>query len=295
MPAAIPLLLELFAYAGLFLAIGMLVMGQKFTEALFQVTEAGVGWIPWLGKKAANGVHAVGKRINAVFSAAVLKLEGAAAETWHLMAIMIEQTGAAIWDATKLGAHALWLVEVKYPLDVLSYLAHKGVQAAGAGAKVTNVTVQKVYKTAGITRAQLAHLTRRIDHLEARLKAAAIAVPGVIALPFPRIGALERGAHRARVRIGKLEHRFGRKAFAASVATALGVLGLSWVRRSCVKRNNDLLCKTDFGALEGLLAGAVLVVGSQSVVRFANAMLAAEDEFVGVLSRMVTELGDVTE
>lgn len=284
---------ELLALAGLFLALGMVVMGDQFTKALFQVTESGIGWIPWIGKKAAGGVRAVSHRVNAVFSSAALRLEGAISSTWHVLAYLIEQSGAAIWEATQVGAKALWYVEVKYPLAALSFLAHKGVQAAGAGAKVTNVTVQKVYQTGRIAKAQLASLDHRLDVLEGRVKAAAIAVPGAIALPFPRIGALERGAHATKARVGKLERRFGRKAFAASVATALGVLGLSWTRRTCAKRNNELLCKTDFGALEALLAGAVLAVGAQSVVRFAEGMLAAEDEMVGVLERMIVELGDV--
>ena len=284
---------ELILIAALLFAYALSRLNQEFAEALFETVEKGVGWIPWVGKKAAGGVRAVAKRINHVFAALTLKLEGAVSASWHVMAHLIEQTGDAIWEATQVGAKALWYVEVKYPLDVLSYLAHKGVKAAGAGAKVTNVTVQKVYKTAGVTKAQLDRLAHRISVLDKRVAAIAAAGAGAIALPFPRIGSLERGAARTRARVGKLERRFGRKAFAAAVAGALGVLGLSWARRSCVKRNNDLLCKTDFGALEGLLAGAVLLVGSQSVVRFAEGMLAAEDEMVSVLKRMIVEFPDV--
>lgn len=292
MPAIAIALPELLALAGLFLALGMVVMGDQFTKALFQVTESGIGWIPWIGKKAAGGVRAVSHRVNAVFSSAALRLEGAISQTWHVLAYLIEQTGAAIWDATQVGARALWLVETKYSLPALWARVAKLGYAAAHGAKITNVDRRTFTTVAGVTKAQLARVNRRLDALEGRVKAAAIAVPGAIALPFPRIGALERGAHATKARLGKLERRFGRKAFAASVATALGVLGLSWTRRTCAKRNNELLCKTDFGALEALLAGAVLAVGAQSVVRFAEGMLAAEDEMVGVLERMIVELGD---
>lgn len=286
---------ELLALAGLFLALGMVVMGDQFTKALFQVTESGIGWIPWVGKKAANGVHAVGKRVNAVFSSAALQLEGAISSTWHVFANLIEQTGEAIWDATQVGARALWLVEVKYPLDALSFLAHKGVQAAGVGAKVTNITVQKVYQTGRIAKAQLVRANHRLDALEARVHATAIALPGAISIPFPRIGALERAWHGTQGRLGKLEHRFGRTAFAASVATALAALGVGWARRSCAKRTADGFCRVDPDVFAGLIAGLAVVVGAQSVVRFANGMIAVEDEFVGVLERMIVELGDAAE
>lgn len=283
---------ELLTLAGLLTALGLITLAVVLVAALFQVADTTVSWIPWLGKKASGGLRATEKRLNSRLSAYALGVQGAISDSWHLTANLVEQTGQAIWEATQVGAHALWLVEVKYPLAALSFLAHKGVQAAGVGAKVTNVTVQKVYRTAGVTKAQLTRLDHRLDALEDRVKAVAIAVPGAIALPFPRIGALERAGHATKARVGKLERRFGRKAFAASVATALGVLGLSWTRRTCAKRNNELLCKTDFGALEALLAGAVLAIGAQSVVRFAEGMLAVEDEMVGVLERMVVELGD---
>lgn len=289
MPLVLGPLLEL---SGLLVAIGLITLAVVLVAALFKTAEATVGWIPWLGKKAAGGLAATRKRLINYMSTWIVGMEGAVSASWHLLGNLIDQTGAAIWDATQLGARALWLVEVKYPLNALSYLAHKGVQAAGAGAKVTTTVVKRTVVVQGVTKAQLLRYGKRLAVLEARVAAFPLLGAGAIALPFPRIGSLERGAHATRSRLGKLERRFGRKAFAASVATALGVLGLSWTRRSCAKRNNELLCKTDFGALEALLAGAVLAIGAQSVVRFAEGMLAVEDEMVGVLERMVVELGD---
>lgn len=289
MPVALPALLTLTA---LLTALGLITLTVVLVAALFQVADTTVAWIPWLGKKASGGLRATEKRLNSRLSAAAVKLQGAISESWHVLATLIEQTGEAIWEATQVGARALWLVEVKYPLDVLSFLAHKGVQAAGVGAKVTNVTVQKVYQTGRVAKAQVARIDRRLDALEARVHAAAIAVPGAIALPFPRLGALERAWHGTQGRLGKLEHRFGRTAFAAAVATALATLGVSWARRSCAKRTADGFCRVDPDVFAGLIAGLAVVVGAQSVVRFAEGMLAVEDEMVGVLERLIVELGD---
>lgn len=292
MPAIVAILPELLAYCGLILALGMVVMGQKFTEALFQVTESGIGWIPWVGKKAANGVAAVGKRIDSVFAAAALQLEGAISITWHAMAYLVEQTGQAIFDAAKLAAHVYDLVTVRYPLDVLSALAHKAHGAITTTTKVTSTVVKRVTVVQGVTAAQLSRLGRRVAHLSAQVAALPALGAGALSLPFPRIGALERAAHGTKARLGKLEHRFGRTAFAAAVATALATLGVSWARKSCAKRTADGFCRVDPDVFAGLIAGLVVVVGSQSVVRFANAMLTVEDEMVGVLERMIVELGD---
>lgn len=289
MPAVALALPELLALAGLFLALGMVVMGDQFTRALFQVTEAGVGWIPWIGKKAANGVRAVSQRVNAVFSAAALRLEGAISKTWHVLAYLIEQTGHAIWEATQVGARALWLVEVKYPLDVLSFLAHKGVQAAGAGAKVTNVTVQKIYRTTGVAKAQLARLDRRIDALNARVKAAAIAVPGAVALPFPRIGSLERRAKAQAKRLTKVERRFGTLAFAGLVAAALARLGLGWARCSNVRKAGKRVCGMDTDLLETLLGSTLLLTSAISLETLARELQEPAELVTDAMHRLVRE------
>lgn len=289
MPAVALALPELLALAGLFLALGMIVMGDQFTKALFQVTEAGLGWIPWIGKKAANGVHVVGKRVNAVFSSAALKLEGAISSTWHVLAYLIEQTGEAIWDATQLAAHVYWLVHVKYPLDALSFLAHKGVQAAGVGAKVTNVTVQKVYQTGRVAKAQFTRIDRRIDGIEARVKAAAIAVPAAVALPFPRIGSLERSARAQAKRLTKVERRFGALAFTALVAGALTRLGAGWIRCGNVRKTGKRVCGMDTDLLETLLGGTLLLTSAISLETLAHELQEPAELVTDALHRLVRE------
>lgn len=289
MPAVALALPELLALAGLFLALGMVVMGDQFTKALFQVTESGVGWIPWIGKKAANGVAAVRHRVNAMFSAAALRLEGAISQTWHVLAYLIEQTGQAIWEATQVGAKALWLVEVKYPLDVLSALAHKAQKAVTVGGKVTNVAVTKVYRTAGVAKAQLQRIDRRIDALEARVKAAAIAVPGTIALPFPRIGALERRARAQAKRLAKAERKLGALTFAALVAAALAKLGAGWIRCTNVRKAGKRVCGMDPDLLDSMLGATLLLASAISLEQLARELQEPAELVTDAMHKLVRE------
>lgn len=289
-----PTLPALLALAGLFLALGMVVMGDQFTRALFQVTEAGVGWIPWIGRKAANGVRAVSHRVNAVFSAAAVRLESGIASTWHVLATLIEQTGSAIWEATQVGARALWLVEVKYPLDVLSAVAHKARGTVTVVQKVSGTTVRKVTVIRGVTTAQLTRLGRRVAHLEHVLSAAAIAGAGAIALPFPRIGSLERKARAQGKRLSKVERRLGAATFAALVAGALAKLGAGWIRCTNVRKLGRRACAADHDWLEALLAGSLLVVGSISLAQMARELREPTDLVMHGLEGLVRELREVT-
>lgn len=284
---------ELLALAGLIFALGMVVMGQKFTEALFQVTESGLGWIPWIGRKAANGVHVVGKRIDSAFSAAALRLEGAVTATWHVSAFIVEQAGAALWDVSKVGARALWYVEVKYPLWALDALARKGIADTKYVTKTIRPTIQNFATYKGISAAQWKATLRRIGVLSARVAALPALGAGALVLPFPRIGALERRVRTWGSRLTRLEARFGKKAFAAAVGTALGALGLSWIRRSCVKRNAERLCRVDPGILEDLLGGLVGIVGTLSIVTFAEAALDAQEEVMPLIKAGVRELNGI--
>lgn len=291
--AAAPALPALLALAGLFLALGMIVMGDAFTRALFQVTASGIGWIPWIGKKAANGVQAVGHRVNAVFSAAALRLEGAISETWHVLATLVEQTGAAIWEAAQVGARALWLVEVKYPLEVLSAIAHKARGSVTIVQKVAGTTVQRVTVVKGITAAQLTRLGRRVHALEARVAAFPAAAAGAIALPFPRIGSLERRARAQGKRLSKLERRLGALGAAALVTGALARLGAGWIRCTNVRKLGRRACATDHDFLDALLAGSLLVVGTISLAQMARELREPTELVMGGLGGLVRELREL--
>ncbi len=293
MPVVVPAVPALLTLAILIVAIALVAGTKVFVSALFLLPNATLGWVPWLGGKLKASSMAIEKKINHELSATVDGLGGAIGSTWHVLAYLIEQTGEAIWDATRVAARALYLAEVTLPLALARAAGHAIPTKITNLTKTTTTITKRITVVRGVTAAQLSRLGRRVHGLEARLAATAIAGAGAIALPFPRIGALERAGRNTKARLGKLERRFGRTAFAAAVATALATLGVGWARKSCAKRTAEGFCRVDPDVFGALIGGLAVVVGAQSVVRFGEAMIAVEDEFVSVLERMIVELGDV--
>jgi hypothetical protein len=261
---------ELLWLAALIVALGMITVGTAFTEALFKVTESGIGWIPWIGKKAANGVDAVRQRLTSYMGEAALGLQGTISASWNVLAQLVEDTGAALWDAARATAHLAWLVEVKYPLDVLSALAHRAQGVVNRTTKITATTVKRITVVQGVSAAQWKRVAGKVARLEARVAAIPYAGAGAIALPFPRIGRLERQARREAGELSRLAHRLDRLPFAAAVAGALAALGVSWARKPCAKRTADAWCRVDPDLFDSIFAATTLIVGSISLVQLSR-------------------------
>lgn len=286
-------LAPLLEVSGLLVALGLITLAVVLVAALFKTAEATVGWIPWLGTKAKGGLEATRKRLVNHMSLWVVGIEGQIADSWHMLAGLIEQTGDAIWDVSRGVAHLYWYVEFKLPALMAQIAARAAHGTTSTITKHTTTVVRRVTVVQGVTAKQLRDVSRRVAALSVIVAAIRAAQAHAPALPGIHVPSLPISLKGIRARLGKLERINTRKGAAAFVAAALATLGLSWTRRSCTKRNNDLLCKTDFGALEALLGGAMIALNFNSVVKFADGMLAAEEEMVSVLERMIVELGDV--
>jgi hypothetical protein len=274
----------------LLVAIALTAGVKVFVSALFLLPNATLGWVPWLGGKVQSSTLKIEHKINAELGAVVQRMKGAVNSTWHLQAWLIEQAGHAIWDATRVAARALYAYEVLLPARLAKLVAHAagnvGHQARVALRPITN----NYYTYKGITAKQFRDLLRKYGALAARVAALPALGAGALVLPFPRIGSLERRVKAWGSRLTRLEHRFGKKAFVASVATALGVLGLSWARKPCAKRTADAWCRVDPTVLGGLIGGLAVITGALSVVTFAEACVAAQEEVDPLIRRGVREL-----
>ncbi len=111
-----------------------------------------------------------------------------------------------------------------------------------------------------------------------------------VALPWPRLGKVEREAGALGKRVDQLARRTAPAAFAAAAVAAIARLGFSWVRCSKVGRVGKKVCGMDESLLESLIADTLLVVGAISIVEFAKALQAVEGEAVSGLKGFVREL-----
>lgn len=98
-----------------------------------------------------------------------------------------------------------------------------------------------------------------------------------VAVPLPRIGRLEREAGELADRIKSLGRRLAPAAVAALVVATVARLGAGWLRCSRVKRVGRNVCGMDSGLLDSLLADTLLVVGTISLVEFAEGLQAGMD------------------
>jgi len=177
-----------------------------------------------------------------------------------------------------------------YPARALADLAG---DTADALWRLRSVVVPRMIaaKTAWIPRhlaalaaaiAALPHITRRIVVHDAPtfVRHTVVQVARAVANPaLPRIGRLEREAGALGKRIDSLAKRLTVPLGLAAVGVALSTLGLGWTRCSRVKKLGKRVCGIDDGLLESLLADALLVVGTISLVEFAEGLLAGMDEF----------------
>lgn len=138
----------------------------------------------------------------------------------------------------------------------------------------------------------------RVEHVAAAIpKIIYVTVPAAVAkavaIPFPRISTLEREAQAARANIAKLRKTLTIAGIAGLVVAAVGHLGFGWVRCSRVGRVGRAVCGMDSNLLESLLAGALLIASSISIVEFAKSCQAFTDAVESPLTDFVRELRDL--
>lgn len=283
-------LAALTAIALLIVLLGLIQCASVLLRALFLVPNTALGWVPWLGSKVKAPIHSIEKKLVSSLAAQAVTVEGAISKTWHVQAWLIEETGHAIWDATRLGAKALWYVEVKYPLEALSALAHRAHGAIAVTTKVTSTTVKRVTVIRGVTAAQLARIGRRTSLLERRLAKLAAhgvgAINDVRVLPA-RVGYTARQLRHALRRLSRLERITAGLGAVALVGTALGRMGLGWLRCPSLSRVGRRIGCGGFGIIEEFLAPAFEALVVLDLCRFALAAQRLAREFVPALGLVI--------
>ncbi len=113
-------------------------------------------------------------------------------------------------------------------------------------------------------------ITKRLAALEHAIAVKAAAVAGT--LPIPRIGRIEHDLTGVEKWIRSRGRLLTIAGISALLIAALGRLGLGWTRCSKVGRTGKQLCGMDESLLESLLADTLLIVGTVSLVEFAQGM-----------------------
>ncbi len=155
--------------------------------------------------------------------------------------------------------------------------------------RITHTVVKPITRTitatAGITRATFNTLAHRVTALEARVRSIAHAATGAVALPFPRIGQLEREARSTSKWLSRHRWLAAYTTLAALGAAALSRLGLGFLRCTNFRKAGKRTCGMDGSLLDALIADTLLVVGTLSLVEFAKEMETVTGEVAPLLQR----------
>jgi len=299
MVVAVPLVL----LAGFIVAYGLSISARRTSHAVGAWLIRGVGLIPLIGPTVSDAAialtryvtHELGEYAKPAGQAVVRWLSGlggyiATVGYWSLL-----------WPK-ELFTFAYWLLHSHLPRVLhgatapVIKIVHGTVKIVRrVETRVVHVT-KTVYVTAKAAAATtvpwtLRQYLRELEWIRRHWKAltAAVAAGGAIALPFPRIGVKPREWTGVLKRLKRLEKVAAGLGTAGLVLAALRRLRLGWLRCSNVGKVGRRLCGLDGSLLDSLLLDTVAILSVLSVVEFAEALLAVEDEAVKVLAFGIRE------
>jgi hypothetical protein len=265
-----PLIVPLAMLAGLVVAFGLVYLVEQFVKALFSTAGGLIGRLPWIGSVVSDGVHRIEQRLTGALGSAAHAIDKRMGRYWHQLARNV------LWVGDELRAHANLLYTLaSFVLGSATTLAlRKFIAALSYEIRHARAQLTKLTHLAIVGATAAVKVLSRWTH--ARIQALAhtvtVVLPHELGLLRGRLRSLEQVLPAALARLRALEARFGELAFAAAVAAVLARLGLGWTRCTKVGRLGNTACGLDDSLLESLLADALLIVGSLSLVEFAESM-----------------------
>jgi hypothetical protein len=265
-----PVVVPLAMLAALIVAFGLVYFVEQIVRALFGTASGATAWIPWVGSKVQGSLHSVERRLTSALGHAEAAID-------KRMGRYFSSLGDSLaWLVREVRAHSslLWTLSTVLlgtgataALRGLVYAATKAVAALRSELHRIGGTV------ASVSTGTLPALRRwTVSHVHRLEHAIDDVIPRDIRGLRARLRAAEDAATATLARLGKLERLLGASALAGALAVALGRLGLGWVRCSNVSRVGKSVCGMDTQLLESLLADALIVAGTLSLVEFAEEM-----------------------
>lgn len=157
--------------------------------------------------------------------------------------------------------------------------------------KITNRITQSVTVVKKVATARIKALEHDVAVLKSRVAHSVAVGVGAVAMPFPRIGNLERTVKAQ----GRALRRLGKRTLApaAIVAAALAVpkLGLGWLRCRNVKRTGKAICGLDADTLTALLAGTLILTEQISLAALARELQGPTRLVESAMRTLIVERG----
>lgn len=282
-------LLEVPTVAALFACLVMIALAYAYKSTLGAVLEVLAGVFAMVVipnpighdihplKWIADGITELDNLILAALGAGIKGTEWAYHKMVHYQAYALQEIGHAIGDLAegtyKALVHAL---TVNVPRQIAAAIAAAQLGATHALGHLRRDLAAAEHEIAtdvAAIRRDLAAAERATGkaarHAE---QTAAGAATAAIAATLPRIKGVEHDFEQAAARLRSLGRVLTPAGIIGLVAAAIGRMGLGWVRCGNVKDVGKAVCGMDRGLLDAILADATLILGTVSLVEFAEGM-----------------------
>lgn len=263
------LLVPLSRVSALFVVLGLIACVTAFVNAIFNFGTGLVGWIPFVGRIVSAPLHSIQRHITDRLGKWEVGIDASMGGFFHALTIAVNQLATG-------EAEAAWA----------TMLTAKAVGALHSAVRALPSTGSVVTKTTTVIK-RVNVITTKVVHVG---KIAAHAAPGALVRTVGAIAGevehvIEWDIPRLRARTKALEGRLGRlahtiraharplvgAALTAALVAALARIGAGWVRCTNVKRLGKSACGLNDNLLESMLAGALVVASSVSIVELAKA------------------------
>lgn len=233
-----------------------------------------------LGKPLAaigDAITAAADAIDHAIASAVLACEGGIVFFWHQLAKQARWLGNLLGDMMEtIETQWRWLLAALPPFAALweAVTVARKLPALLRSLRQTVTYPTKIVRTS--VRVLDTKATAAIGRLETEVaalrRAVAAAAAQAPAIPFPRIGNPSDDLAAIRAKVRGLSKWLTAANAAAIVAAALGRLGLGWTRCQNTRRLGKNVCGMDPSLVDSLIADTLLVLGTVSLIEFAEGM-----------------------
>ena len=292
---AAPLEIEAATAFGWAIAFGICAVSLYVLRGLFAFSEgtagALIGWVPGVGKWVNSKLEHAEQKLTHWVGQAAASSEQRMADAFHASADLAqslahEVMGEAIatWHIAQWTSHVAWVALKGHHLAQGAWLrgaadeahlkalerasrAHgKALTHADAppiGAGIRTATKPIAARTTWID-------TRELPGIRARQRARDQAIPQDQAGIRARTREAEGGIERLWDKVRHLDRVTTGVLASALVMTALGRLGMGWLRCSSINRIGNRLCRLDTRLLEGLLGASVITFAVSDLCEFTH-------------------------
>ena len=304
-----PLAIDLTVIIACIGALVIVLTAKSMADALVHIVRKVAGRLPLIGRLFSAGADYVEQTLVSTLSDVANSLEGVIGAFWHALGNLMASIGHEIYGlavaVTRMGQYIHGVVRPWVIRTTLGGLTHglKWLRHELAHAKTQVWRITKVIehpeRTAvggavrAITRplrADLRHFEAwTVAHVKALAHAADVFLPREIGRLGGEVAEIELALHRLRAWVRKHERELGLSALVAPIVWAISKRGGGFIFCRNWKTLGRGVCRADESLIQDLLGATLAIVGTISIIEFAEELQAVVGEGAAAIHGLIRE------